>query len=227
MRVLVFFACAAAALTASGSALAGKKLDSIFQTDMLNVRVNYLETITGPAKRVMPWRSTEFREYVVDGCTLRAWTEKGNVVQYELPLNSKCQADLTRLMQQSMSTKGLTIGKFQEVSGDLLARADCLSLCGNAADPVASFIWEGPRALGFVQVSLKVTLASDAALNASERWQRAMSAKEGEDFVIEAKFNCTDKYNEVALDAFKNVLVTDIGFGYLIVSEEYNSDCKR
>ena len=230
MKASVFSACLAAALIVSGQAQAGKKLDSLFNIDMLNVQIAYLETILGPAKSVVPLggpEKHEFREYIVEGCKLYVDANKGNAIKYTLPLTPKCQADLSKIVREPKSTKGLTVGKFQSIHGDMAARASCLGICGNAADPVAEFIWEGPHAANFVRIGLGVTLASDAALNAAEKWQRIMEAKEGEDYVISTKFNCTNKYDSFATNAFKNVAVDSISFDFQTSGDPYASECGR
>lgn len=225
MRSYVLSACMAAALVTSGQAQAGKKLDSIFTIDMLNVQVAYLEKTLGPAKRVTPWRSWQVREYTVDACKLFAWAQKGNVLQYELPLTGKCQANLSQLVRNQKTTRDLTVGSFAD--SPLTARADCISMCGNAADPVVTFLWEGAHVDNFLKIALSVTLATEPAIDAADKWGKAMTAKEGSDFVTDAKFNCTNKYDDVATESFKRIPVTSFGFGFSLVQEEPDIVCRK
>ena len=53
-----------------------------------------------------------------------------------------------------------------------------------------------------------VTLVTDESIDASFKWRDAIKAKEGEDYVINAKFNCDTKYTPDAHKCFKDVKIS-------------------
>ena len=93
-------------------------------------------------------------------------------------------------------------------------QSDCIYSCGNAADPRVNFIWNGPHAANFVSVVLTIFLANSAALAASERWETLMRSKEGDDYLIDTKFNCDGKYDDAAIIVFANVPLNQVVIGF-------------
>jgi hypothetical protein len=92
--------------------------------------------------------------------------------------------------------------------------SDCLSLCGNAYSPSVYEYFTFSRADRFLEVMLSVVQVERSVLDAADVWQEAMEKAEGEDWVAETKFNCTDKYNAIAQQAFRNVTIEAITIGY-------------
>lgn len=86
-------------------------------------------------------------------------------------------------------------------------------MCGNAADPSVYAHWEGPHAVDFREVLLEVVLVSDAAIDAADQWQSQMRKAEGDDYVMETRFNCDQKYAAIAQKAFEQVPVTAVTIG--------------
>jgi hypothetical protein len=95
-------------------ACAASKLSSIFQEQMLNVQVAYLETITGPGMHIFPGRDgLQRRDYLVEGCKVIAHARDPVVIGYSLDLTPKCNFNLSNFMGDRYSTtRGLTVGKF-------------------------------------------------------------------------------------------------------------------
>jgi hypothetical protein len=207
-------------------AMAANKLSSIFKLDMLNTEIAYLESITGPAMHVYPDRgSIQIRDYRVDGCKVQAFVAGTKVQRYSITLTPRCNFNLGAFLNGYSSTSGLTVGKF--ASGayhpDMRVQSDCIYSCGNAADPTVNFIWNGPHAVNFVSVVLTVVLASDAAIAASDRWEKQMRSKEGDDYITDTKFNCDGKYDKAAVQAFATVPVNEVVIGFA----DSNEGCPR
>lgn len=61
---------------------------------------------------------------------------------------------------------------------------------------------------------LEAVLVSSPVLSAAHTWEAAMEKIEGENWVIDAKFNCTRKYDAIAHRAFQDVTISAITIGY-------------
>ncbi len=184
---------------------------------MIGARAQFLESITGPAMHAYPYGGAETRDYRVDGCRVTAKVKGGDITALGLDLTPRCNLDLGAFLGNGYgSTAGLTVGKFANGSfGSSLVQAhsSCIYLCGNAADPVVSFTWDGPHAVNFVTVILNVVLASPVSLAAEQRWQQAMERVEGHAFIENVLFNCTRKYDAVAVREFSAAPVNSIMLG--------------
>jgi len=225
--------CLLAIIAAVAPANAAGKITRVFKYDMLNVQVAYLERIIGPAKYVLSpdGEGVVPRQYVVEGCEVTAYADKGAVQAYGLRLTPKCNFNLGEFLGNGYpSTKGLTIGRFGSgtFGSDMRVQAACAYLCGNAADPEIDFTWQGPHAANFLMVVLTVVLVDDAAVDAAQRWTTLMRQKEGDDYVLNTKFNCEDKYDAAAVTDFAKVQVTDITVGFHAPRDsEYKAGCSK
>lgn len=192
------------------------KLARIFNPKMLSANIEYLEQITGPARQTI----MKSRTYDVDGCEVTAVVVNGTVGSLKLDLNPKCTFDLNAFVNVSPDlfppANLMTIGQFDALTnsqGQLLS--DCIYMCGNAVEPTVSDYWEGPHADQFIEVRAEVTLVDDAAINASIAWQNIMEKGEGEDWVINTKFNCQKtKYDAPGHTLFKDVKLSSMTIGY-------------
>jgi hypothetical protein len=210
------------AFASADRAMAAARLSGIFKSEMLNVELPYLESITGPAMHIYPGRAdTQAREYRIEGCKVQAFIKGTRVRRYSLSLAPKCNFNLGALLYGYSSTSGLTVGKFASGAQHPIMRfqADCMDLCGNAADPTVDFKWEGPHSANFIAVVLTVVLADRAAVDASLRLQSLMQKNEGEDYVRNTRFNCDGKYDDVAVRSFASVAVNEITVGYPDIDE--------
>jgi len=193
----------------------GSKLSQIFTPTMLGSTVQYLEQVTGVAKN----SSKGSKTYLVEGCEVTASTAAGAVKSLSLKVNGKCSFDLNAFLANGMNGKfpavnKMTFGQFDTVTGGKgRYTADCLWLCGNGYTQSAYEKLSGSRMNGYTDVILGVTLTANDALDASSSWKDVMMPKEGEDWVIDAKFNCTDKYNTDAQKAFQGIKITSITIG--------------
>lgn len=185
----------------------------VFNGEMLGTNQRYFESIAG-IPRQSYGNSHIFR---VQGCDITATINNGAISALNMELGGKCQVNLSTFIGDYAPPAGqaLTPGNFEKSSGGGLSYlADCLYLCGNAADPSVYAYWEGPRAAGFMEVMLEVVLVDDEALNAASIWQDHMTKAAGEDFVMDTRFNCDRRFDTVAHQAFKDVRVTAVTIGH-------------
>jgi hypothetical protein len=193
----------------------GSKLSQIFTPTMLGSTVQYLEQVTGVAKN----SSKGSKTYLVEGCEVTAGIAAGAVKSLSLKVSDKCSFDLNAFLVNGMNGKlpavnKMTFGQFDTVTGGKgRYTADCLWLCGNGYTQSAYEKLSGSRMNGSIDVILGVTLTANDALDASSSWKEIMMPKEGEDWVVDAKFNCTDKYNTDAQKAFQGIKITSITIG--------------
>jgi hypothetical protein len=214
----------------------GASLQDIFNMDMLNIQLTFLESRVGVARRVYNSAGEQERTYTIDGCDVTAYVRKNEVVAYGLILGGsqgwrsskencnvlipgsggKGFSDGKLVEKRGLRTNNLTIGKFIDVMGigiggaGSLFRASCITSCGNAADPTAVFHWDGPHALGLLKIDLISIIAYGASIDAADRWENIMAKAEGKNYVLNARFNCDAKYQNIGLQLFRDVEVYQI-----------------
>lgn len=187
----------------------------IFQNDMLDIQRDYLEAITGPAKRSQA-RSDGIveLEYVVNGCHLTGYAKGTAIEGYGLEITPACSVPLTPFLQ--IATPTMSQGTFGEVNaamnGDGQVVADCLKGCGNAADPQLGLIYHGSHAENYVNTEVFQSVASDPALNAWSFWKASMKG-ERDEYLTSGKFNCDAKYQDEGLAAVSGLRVGSIFVG--------------
>ena len=204
-------------LAASDTASAAKpaKLAHVFDPEMIGADVAYFERITGPARNT----DENTKIYKMDGCEVTSTIADGAVRSLRVDLSPKCTFNLNMFLPNFSgkfpSTHAMTFGKFDSVTGgNGKFYADCLTQCGNAADPGIYEHWYGSRADLVLEVMLEAVQVSGPALSAADTWQVAMEKTEGENWVVDAKFNCTRQYDAIAHRAFRNVTISAITVGY-------------
>lgn len=189
------------------------ELNEVFNGDMLDTNQRYFESVAG-----IPRESYGDKHiFRVQGCNITATMAGGTVSALRLELTERCQADLSSFIggYAPAADQALSFGSFASAAGGVLDfSADCLSMCGNAYDPSTYALWEGPRAANFMQVLLEVELVGDKAIDASNRWEAAMTAQKGDDYVMDMRFNCENSFSAVANEAFKDVPVTAVTIGH-------------
>lgn len=187
-------------------------LADVFNGDMLGANLRRFEASAGAAQA----RHGDSRTYRVQGCEIVANVAGGSVNELRLELSPTCRADLHSFIGKFAppANRPLTFGALDAASGGGLAfYADCLRLCGNVGDPSVYGLWEGPRAVGFVQVLVEAKLVDDAPIKAADRWRAAMTRSRGNDYVIDARFNCERTFDTQALHAFANVRASAVTIG--------------
>lgn len=199
-------------LASLSPAVQAKTVAEVFNGAMLGVNQRYFESVAGVPRSSVG----DTHAFHVQGCDVEATMAGGSVSALRLALGPKCQANLQTFLggYAPPAGKALTFGGFAAAAGPLQYMADCLTLCGNAADPVVYALWDGPRAADFQQVLLEVELLGDAALNAADAWRNAMLQARGEDYVLDLQFNCDGQFNAQAQQDFKAVNVQAVTIGY-------------
>lgn len=205
------------------------KLQRVFQSEILNARLSYFESVTGPAIYANTYNGTEIRDYRVDGCRVSAGIKGGNVRWLRLDLSPRCNFNIATFIGNGYpTTAGLTVGRFARGSfgPDLRVQAGCFMSCGNAADPEVDFTWEGPHAANYINVTLSVVLVSGPALAAATRWEDVIRRREGDNYILNTRFNCTHTYDAEGVRAFANAPVKSVTIGYDLPSEDYQRRCR-
>lgn len=210
--------------SAQGQRPAGSnRVPRIMNTDMLQIQVPFLETITGPARRVSPriGGPGQEREYRIDGCELTAITTGTQVNAYRLGLSPTCTFEMRRLIPNFRPA-----GSANQVTFAMLAQSfgteflpSCLMGCGNAADPAFSIFGESSRADGSIEVLATAIYNNDQVAAAAERLSGSARRVMSEDAIIDGRFNCHPRYQELAQQAFSNVRIRQITLGYGLSSE--------
>lgn len=201
--------CLGISLGASSPAFsAPKKIEALFSFEMIGADIAYFESIAGIARSTNT--HSMHKNYVVEGCSIEMGYEGHQVDTLSVHLNDQCQFNLKNVLtfQENVPTQSLKFGQ-----GDPSTYyADCLIGCGNAYDPAVHELTIGPRATNWQEILLSST--SDR-YEARSKWQDAMIAKEGEDWVMDGLYNCDPmKYNQVAEDALKGEKVDKITIGF-------------
>lgn len=229
MRFVLTLSLVAATLLGAAPAQAGSKLNSLFTPDMLDVRVQFLETITGPARRAyQAGGGVEIREYVVDRCQVAARVKDGDVRAYGLRLTKTCTADLSAFVSRRLVvTPSTTIGSLSDALGGAMTEEfliSCLGSCGNAADPTATYRWFGAHALRFIEVAGTTVIADDRTIQSSSQWTDELRRREGEDYILAGRFNCDPRYQKAGLKLFRQARLSQIVVGFDVADAP---DCSR
>lgn len=190
-------AAAAAPAPTAGSA----KLAQIFTPDILNANVAYLETLTGPAF------STEGsdRTYKVDGCKLIVGVKGGRIDNIGIEgYSPRCSFSIAQYFGQAPGQTLPAYPTFGDIKGMMGGSfgADCLTSCGNAADPVVSLSYQGSHADNFNNLYAAITIADEPALTAYADWGDKLIAKYGQDYVVNGRFNTGDNLDDVVSKDF-------------------------
>ena len=198
---------------------AGERLGIIFNSEMIGANVSYFEKYTGPARNTYKSGNDINNTYKVDNCEVSVVINNKLVKSIGLNrLSKKCTFDLNTFTPnigrgRPLFVHNTTFGLFENYFGGGKYGATCLLSCGNAADPEVYLDVDASRADGGYHITVGVTLAGNDALDASNKWEKVMVKNEGEDWVMDTKFNETNKYNAAASRAFSNVKITSIIIG--------------
>ena len=217
-----------ASLTSSNPTIAppAHRLDRIFSPDVIGENVRYLESITGP-----PLTSEKYttlvdvtNTYKIDGCNVIVGIKDAAVENIGIDnYSTLCQFDIGQYFGQDMvGEKAVervvpfpTFGQLdQGLGGDYTA--DCLSICGNAADPTVSLEYEGSHADNWNQMIATVALVNGDSLTASEEWAAKLDQRYGKGYSdsLDPK---KDNLNDVAAAAFRAVRPTSIRVGLYLI----------
>ena len=209
------------ASTASFAFGQSKKIEQVFSYDMIGADIPYLESFIGIAKRT----DTHFKTktYLVDGCQLKVGYDNNSVTTMAVSTGGKCNFTIDDIpIGSPIKTDQVFFG----MTGPVDYYADCLYFCGNAYDPSVYEHYQGSRAEGFQEILLG---SSRAPYEATSQWVDVMIAKEGEEWVMDNRFNCDPrKYHDVAEKGLKGQKVDWIMIGYnLKKMHRLDRDCQN
>jgi hypothetical protein len=143
-----------------------------------------------------------------------AYAKDSAVYGYGIDVSRACNVNLSDMTGYALpDIYGATFGTIAQAGIDGVIQATCLADCGNSSDPLIVAYSEGPHAVNFIDVELSVPLVTDASLNAADAWEKAMKP-EGQGYLENARFNCGDRHQAVAQQAFKDIAVTHVFVGH-------------
>lgn len=184
---------------------------ALFVPETLGVQVAYLEKNVGPAWKVQG----NDRLYKIGACVLTLTTHKGQVTAMTMDVSAQCNPNLQAFVGSAQPVKAFpqTFGSLQKFMGDGEYAADCLELCGNAADPNLYMISRGYHANNFIDVQFTSVLVDNASIDASMAWADALKKQHGEDYVVDTKFNCDASKDAQAIRYLASAKVTQVTVG--------------
>ncbi|WP_417285242.1 hypothetical protein [Comamonas sp.] len=191
-------------------------IDQLFSLETVGMNLAYVEKIAGPAMR-SEFHRHQFRS---DGCEVTLLTDDADKVVngVEVAIAPSCNLSLAPLLggfagEPPITLNELTFGKYEQMLGGGYY-ADCLSLCGNAADPVVYLHAEGSRAMHLMEFMVQAPMVSGPVLNATSQWRDAMIKAESEDYVLDTRFNCDpQRFRSVIATGLAAVKPTAFTFG--------------
>ncbi|WP_175162302.1 hypothetical protein [Achromobacter aegrifaciens] len=201
-------------LMAGGNIAQAATVQEVFNGNMLGKSQAHFETIAGAPQESYG----DDRVFDVQGCLVTATIKSGKVSALSLEPSETCKPDLASFIGEYAPKPGQKITP-AAFGSDLTYTADCLTDCGNAADPWVYASWTAPSVAGGMEIMLGFVQAGDQALDAAEKWATQMEKAEGKDYLLNNKFNCDARYNSVADAAFKNVIATSVKVGFDLPKE--------
>jgi hypothetical protein len=188
------------------------KLARIFTPDVLGANVAFLETITGPAFRAAGTDLT----YKVGGCTVIVGAAAGKIDNIGIDgYGPACSFPIARYFAGGYDHPVPPLPTFGDIRQGLGGRyaADCLKLCGNAADPVVWLSYQGSHADNFINLYAAVPVAGDPVLAAWQAWAGKLGAKYGDAVLEGGTAKMDDSLQGVAAQSFANLRPTLIRVG--------------
>ena len=160
------------------------------------------------------YETPDSASYMLDGCGVELTFGDGAVTAISVTLAPGCRFDAAGLVGETAMIDGpVSFARFEEIFGSARYTSPCLSLCGNAYDPFVDAVVQGYRANGFTDIAAHAAFVTDPALDAASTWADQLTARAGEDFVFDTKFNCSNAHDDIARAAFADVPVQSITFG--------------
>lgn len=183
----------------------GGKISDVFSYDMIGNDISYLESLIGPARKTDETFKT--KTYIVDSCELQVGYDGLNITTLSVETGGKCNFILKDVIsfQENVPTNKLAFG----LSSPADYYSDCLTGCGNAYDPAIYELYTGSHAENWREILI-------SSINASSgQWQDKMMAEQGEEWVMENRFNCDpQKYNNIAAKSMQGQRAEKIMIGY-------------
>ena len=175
-------------------------LSQVLRPEMLGANVAYLEHLVGPAFRT----EDGYKIYRIEGCDVVIAATSGAIDNLGVDgWSDHCSFDIDGFFAQGGSPSTPRMPTFGAMNGSHAGdfSADCLSSCGNAADPEVTFFYSGSHADSFHQLFASAPVREDPLLDGYSKWGAALSAKFGEDYIAEGRYLCGDSLQAVATTA--------------------------
>ncbi len=163
-----------------------------------------LETITGPAFSTLG----ADRIYKVDGCEVIVGDAKGRIANIGIKgMSARCSFPIAQYFASGYDHPAPNFPTFGDIRQGFGGGfdADCLTLCGNAADPVVSLSYQGSHADNFTNLYAAVTIGDGPELAAYEDWAGKLGAKYGRDYLVNGKYHTGNSMDDVAAKDFAAV----------------------
>lgn len=204
---------AAAANTIVPPAAPSPKLAQIFTTDILGANVAYLETITGPAFST----NGPDRLYKFGGCEVIVGAgPDGKINNIGIQgYSPQCSFPIAQYFAGGYPYPVPNVPTFGDLKRGFGGTygADCLTSCGNAANPVVYLSYQGSHADNYNNLDAEVQVAGDPVVTAYTDWGNKLIAKFGQDYVVNGQYNTGDNLDDVATADFAPIHPTTIRVG--------------
>ena len=202
----------AAVIAPPPAAAPDPRLAKVFTQDILGANVSFLETITGPAFK----SEGADRLYKVGDCQVIVGTAKAKIANIGITnYGPGCSFNIAQYFASGYDHPVPNLPTFGDIKQGFGGAydADCLALCGNAADPVVTLTYQGSHADNFTDLLAEVPVVADPVLNAWQDWSGKLSAKYGQDYVTSGKYHAGDSLPDVAEKDFAAIRPTTIRVG--------------
>jgi hypothetical protein len=177
------------------------RLAQVFTPDMLGANVAYLETITGPAFK----SEGATRIYKLDGCTIIVGAAGPRIANLGIQgYGGRCSFGVAQYFAGGYDHPVPNLPTFADIREGLGGDygADCLTLCGNAADPEVTLTYHGSHADNFNDLVAQISIGDDATLAPYGDWGDKLIARYGQDAVVSGAYKSRDTLQDVAAKDF-------------------------
>ena len=191
-------------------------LARIFRFDTLNSSLAYVEHTLRPAKYV----NGDVRTYIVDDCTVVIGYKSDAVRNFGIEnVTDHCSFDLAEFYPQDAlgSVAHLTFGKLVDRFGQSVwFLPECLSSCGNAADPAMNAFYSGSHA----ENSIEIMVSTEYPYKTKDTDQKfrelmdKMTADHDLSYLTSGKGDCDRGYQNLERDLFKAVPIRSVTVGW-------------
>lgn len=185
-----------------------KNISSIFSYDMIGNDISYLESLIGTARKTDA--DSKLKTYIVDNCELQVGYDGLNITTLSVETGGKCNFILQDIVpfSENLQSNQLAFG----LSGPVTYYSDCLTDCGNAYDPAIYELYTGSRAENWRELLIS---SVNVDYDAKSQWLDKMIVEEGEEWVMENRFNCNpEKYNDIAVKSMEGQRAERVMIGY-------------
>lgn len=198
--------------TPTASKQSSSRLSSLLRLESIGSTKEFLERSAGQSIAETEDKS----KYMVDGCPVAFTLNGKTVTSIDVTLAKGCHFDMAGILGQPSPVPvddSFTFAQFEKMAGEAQYHSPCIDMCGNAFDPYVDAIVPGFHANGFNDVVARAVFVEDDAVDASLHWSEQLKAVAGEDFVVDAKFNCDASHDDIPRRLFAKVKVQEIIFG--------------